>query len=38
MVNTETDSFVFHTGTDDINIYIYQELKQINNDMDFARK
>ena len=32
MVNTDTDSFVFHTKTDDI----YQDLKEINDDMDFV--
>ena len=32
MVNTDTDSFVFHTKTDDI----YQDLKEINDEMDFS--
>ena len=32
MVNTDTDSFVFHTKTDDI----YQDLKDINDEMDFS--
>ena len=32
MVYTDTDSFVFHTKTDDI----YQDLKKINDEMDFS--
>ena len=32
MVYTDTDSFVFHTRTDDI----YQDLKEINDEMDFS--
>ena len=36
MVYTDTDSFVFHTKTDDIYIYIYQDLKEINDEMDFS--
>ena len=32
MVYTDTDSFVFHTKTDDI----YQDLKEINDEMDFS--
>ena len=32
MVFTDTDSFVFHTKTDDI----YQDLKEINDEMDFS--
>ena len=32
MVYTDTDSFVFHTKTDDI----YQDLKDINDEMDFS--
>ena len=32
MVYTDTDSFVFHTKTDDI----YQDLKKINGEMDFS--
>ena len=32
IVYTDTDSFVFHTKTDDI----YQDLKGINDDMDFS--
>ena len=32
MVYTDTDSFVFHTKTDDI----YQDLKEINAEMDFS--
>ena len=32
MVYTDTDSFVFHTRTDDI----YQELQEINDEMDFS--
>ena len=32
MVYTDTDSFVFHTKTDDI----YQDLKAINDEMDFS--
>ena len=32
MVYTDTDSFVFHTKTDDI----YQGFKKINNEMDFS--
>ena len=32
MVYTDTDSFVFHTKTDDI----YQGLKEINDEMDFS--
>ena len=32
MVYTDTDSFVFHTKTDDI----YQDLKEINHEMDFS--
>ena len=34
MVYTDTDSFVFHTKTDDI--YIYQDLKDTNDEMDFS--
>ena len=32
MVYTDTDSFVFHTKTDDI----YQDFKEINDEMDFS--
>ena len=32
MVYTDTDSFVFHTKTDDI----YQDLKDTNDEMDFS--
>ena len=32
MVYTDTDSFLFHTKTDDI----YQDLKEINDEMDFS--
>ena len=32
MVYTDTDSFVFHTKTDDI----YQDLQEINDEMDFS--
>ena len=32
MVYTDADSFVFHTKTDDI----YQDLKEINDEMDFS--
>ena len=32
MVYTDTDSFVFHTKTDDI----YKDLKKINDEMDFS--
>ena len=32
MVYTDTDSFVFHTKTDDI----YQDLREINDEMDFS--
>ena len=34
MVYTDTDSFVFHTRTDDI--YIYTDLTNINDEMDFS--
>ena len=36
MVVTDTDSFVFHTKTDEIYIYINQGLKDINDEMDFS--
>ena len=36
MVNTDTDSFVFHAKTDDIYIFIYIDLRDINEEMDFS--
>ena len=34
MVYTDSDSFVFRTSTDDI--YIYMDLKEISDEMDFS--
>ena len=36
MVYTGSDSSVFRTSTDDIYIYIYEDLKEISDEMDFS--